>query len=86
MTGDDDARARIGTTLDGRYRIVGVLGRGGMGVVYEAEHLALAKRVAIKTIGDTAGDARARFARAARAASRVSHPNVTGRAFQCRPR
>ena len=39
----------IGTTL-GRYEIKRVLGRGGMGAVYEALHLDLKKRVAIKTL------------------------------------
>jgi len=63
----------------GRYRVVRQIGRGGMGAVYEAVHLDLEKRVALKVLlPSTAPQAEvvARFEREARAAARVRHPNV----------
>src|SRR4051794_10198971 len=63
----------------GRYRIRRLLGRGGMGAVYEAVHVDLGKRVALKTLSGALGlreDARARFLREARAAARLDHPHV----------
>jgi serine/threonine-protein kinase len=67
-----------GTQL-GRYQIVRVLGRGGMGAVYEGIHRDLKKRVAIKTLHPSVAAmpaARARFLREGEAASRINHPNV----------
>ena len=69
----------IGLALDNKYRIVRVIGRGGMGVVYEAEHTTLGKRVAIKLMlekytGDS--EAVARFTREALAASRIGNPHI----------
>lgn len=62
-----------------RYRIVRLLGEGGMGAVYEAEHVQLKKRVALKWLHPAASmrsDATQRLVREAQAASRVRHPNV----------
>jgi serine/threonine-protein kinase len=67
-----------GTTVD-KYEIVRLLGEGGMGVVYEAVHVGLKKRVAVKVLRRwLASDAKARrlFLREGEAASRISHPNV----------
>ncbi len=55
----------------GKYRIVGRLGRGGMGQVYEAHHVDLGTVVAIKVCDDEQGDSAQRFAREARAMARL---------------
>ncbi|HBO44331.1 MAG TPA: serine/threonine protein kinase, partial [Planctomycetaceae bacterium] len=61
----------------GPYRIVRLLGRGGMGVVYEAEEQDTGRRVALKILGrqfDSPKD-RARFLREGRLAASINHPN-----------
>lgn len=62
----------------GRYRILGKLGEGGMGIVYAALDETLDRQVAVKMIREvTAGtEAEERFRREARAAASVNHPNV----------
>jgi serine/threonine protein kinase len=69
----------LGRVLDGRYRVVDVIGRGGMGVVYKVEHQRMGKIAAMKVLhGDLAGDKEvtARFRREAEAVSRLTHPNT----------
>ena len=65
-------------TILGRYEIARLLGRGGMGAVYEAVHRDLKKRVAIKVLSATqvSEDSKQRFLREGEAASRIQHPNV----------
>lgn len=58
----------------GRYRILSLLGRGGMGHVYRAEHLGLGKDVALKVMTQAAPDFAVRFEREARAIARLDHP------------
>jgi tRNA A-37 threonylcarbamoyl transferase component Bud32 len=68
----------VGQTL-GQYRIEGVLGQGGMGVVYRAQDLRLQRPVALKLLGgDVPGDATwlKRFFLEARAAARINHPSI----------
>jgi len=63
----------------GRYRLLRELGRGGMGVVYEAVDEELGRRVALKRLAHGAladAAARERFVREARAAARLSHPGI----------
>jgi hypothetical protein len=62
----------------GDYRIIRLLGRGGMGEVYEAEHVPSGRRVALKVMGHalTSDEDRKRFLREGRLAAAISHPNV----------
>jgi len=69
----------INTVLDSRYRITGIIGIGGMAVVYEAEDLVAHRRVAIKMLkDDTKEDAEAvrRFINESKAVAMLSHPNI----------
>jgi tRNA A-37 threonylcarbamoyl transferase component Bud32 len=71
----------IGSLIAERYRIVELLGTGGMGAVYRAEHLQLAKQVAIKLLRPEISarkDSDLRFQREALAGARLQHPNVVG--------
>ena len=75
----DDARFVPGAIIAERYRIVGLLGRGGMGEVYRADDLKLSQSVALKFLPDdllSDGGALARFHREVRVARQVSHKNV----------
>jgi eukaryotic-like serine/threonine-protein kinase len=68
-----------GTVLDGKYRIEKQVGAGGMGAVYMATHIAIGRRVAIKTLHvEFSGDAQvvARFHREAQLAGSIGHDNI----------
>ncbi|MBS1120011.1 MAG: serine/threonine protein kinase with repeat [Deltaproteobacteria bacterium] len=77
----DDEGVSIGSVLDGRYRIDGVLGSGGMGRVYRGEHTGIGRAVAIKVLHAAFNrnrEAAARFQREALASGRLDHPNIVG--------
>ncbi|MCP5111609.1 MAG: protein kinase, partial [bacterium] len=61
----------------GGYRLLGLLGRGGMGTVYEAEQLTTGRRLALKMLSEQldSPEMRQRFLREGRLAARVNHPN-----------
>src|SRR5215471_3626084 len=78
-SGVDEGRFLPGTVVAGRYRIAGLLGRGGMGEVYRATDLTLGQAVALKFLPEaTSQDERAlaRFYNEVRVARQVTHPNV----------
>ncbi len=75
----DDSQPIIGHIIDGRYRVVELIGEGGMGKVYLAEHVEIGKRVALKVLHPSYSrmpDLVERFRREARAASKIGHPNI----------
>src|SRR5213592_1751470 len=69
----------IGQVLADRYQILDVLGEGGMGRVYLAEHVRMGRKSAVKIMSPTlafSADAISRFNREAANACRINHPNV----------
>lgn len=69
---------RVGEEFAG-YRIEAVLGRGGMGIVYRAEHLELERKVALKLLAEALSEDetfRKRFIRESKLAASMDHPNV----------
>ncbi len=73
------AEGLVGVVLDGRYRLDAVLGEGGMGSVFRAQHLAMDRRVAVKLLKPHLSadhTALQRFAREARATMKVESPHA----------
>jgi len=73
------ALLKNGQVLEGKYTILRQIGGGGMGMVYEAEHIALNVRVAVKVLHPTEADdpnVLARFKSEARSAAGIRHRNV----------
>ena len=72
-------RELIGKTIGGKYVVRSVLGEGGMGTVFEAEHLTIGRAVAVKVLHPSQArkkDAVRRFHQEARAAGGIGHPNI----------
>ena len=70
---------RTGDVIAGRFKLLRKVGEGGMGVVYEAQHQYIHKRVALKLLrGDAWSDDRAveRLQKEARLTSALGHPNI----------
>jgi len=74
----EEGRFPAGTVLAGRYRVLGLIGQGGMGEVYRAYDIILNQAVALKFLGraNMSDAALARFRNEVRIARQVSHPNV----------
>jgi len=75
----DSNQAWLGKIVDGRYRVLEVIGRGGMGVVYRVEHVRMGKIAAMKVLHrDLAQDPEVvvRFEREAAAISKLHHPHT----------
>ena len=69
----------IGSTLGGRYRLVELLGQGGMATIFRAHDAQLGRDVAVKLLRSEFGrdpDFLGRFREEARAAASLSHPNI----------
>ena len=79
ITDRDAADPRLGSVLAERYRLHSLLGEGGMGKVYAAEHVLMRKRLAVKVLHrelTLVPEVVARFEREAMAAANIDHPNV----------
>jgi serine/threonine-protein kinase len=69
----------VDAVIDGRYHITGVIAEGGMGVVYDAQHTTLGRRLALKALARRFAEdvvAVTRFRNEARAAGSLGHPNI----------
>ncbi|HYP90440.1 MAG TPA: serine/threonine-protein kinase, partial [Polyangiaceae bacterium] len=75
----DELDLLVGSTVAGKYHIDRLIGRGGMGAVFQATHAAIGKRVALKFLGAPSsrdGEAATRFQREAKAASLAESPHI----------
>lgn len=74
----DEVDTRIGSSVAG-YRLEALIGRGGMSLVYLAEHVRLGRKVALKLLAPALSkdeDFRARFERESQRAAEIDHPNI----------
>jgi serine/threonine-protein kinase len=78
-TGWDPSDPLIGLSLGGRYRVLRPIGEGGMGIVYEAVHEVIEKKVAVKVLRDDFSkrpEVVERFRQEAKSASRIGHEHI----------
>lgn len=76
---DDELDGLVGKVVDGRYKVLGRIGAGGMGVVYRVEHVRMGKVAAMKVLRrDLVDDGQAarRFIREVEVVSKLDHPNI----------
>jgi serine/threonine-protein kinase len=69
----------LGLVIDERYRVVRRIGEGGMGIVYEVEHVVIEKRLALKVLRDdysSRPEVVARFRQEAKSASRIGNEHI----------
>src|SRR5262245_22039145 len=74
-----ESAAQIGRIIQERYRLIELIGKGGMGAVYRGEHILMKKPVAIKLLRPELGrseEVAKRFEREAQSASRLSHAHI----------
>jgi len=79
LTVKDAVEERVGTTIDGRYTLLEVVGRGGMGSVYRAMQHSMERQVAVKLLTrEISADEKLvkRFLQEARAAAALNHPGI----------
>ena len=81
MAAEDSTATVVGSLLNGTYRLERVIAEGGMGVVYEAAHVRLPRRFAVKVLGKPedsrlSSTALQRFRREAEIASTLAHPHI----------
>ncbi|UQA63649.1 serine/threonine protein kinase [Polyangium aurulentum] len=72
-------RSLVGTVIGGKYGVKALIGEGGMGAVYEAEHLAIGRKVAVKVMHPKhaqQSESVARLRHEARVAGSIGHPNI----------
>src|SRR3954454_10689773 len=75
----NESKIAQGTTLVGKYKVTREIGRGGMAAVYEAEHMSLGKKIAVKVLAQELAASTVvieRFFREARAAASVKSPHI----------
>lgn len=73
------AQDLVGQVIEGKYRVCGIIGEGGMGTVYEAEHVAIGRRVALKVLRPEQvqkKEAVSRFEHEVRVVSGIRHPGI----------
>ncbi len=78
LEGESDGTDLLGQVIDGRYQLDSLLGRGGMGLVFRAQHVGLRRQVAVKILHPSllaSSDVRNRFEREGYAVGRIKHPN-----------
>jgi len=73
-----EAEELLGQLLSGKYKLKSILGKGGMGAVFDGEHIQLGRPVAVKMIHPMflCPESASRFQREAKVASSLNHPNI----------